>query len=331
MATSQTSPPLTQEGLNHECQELVSSLPREDGWRYSPLYQYQTVWYSQMALLGMIERQRHFKAHDTDILLATTPKSGTTWLKALAFAIVNRTHYPYPQHPLLTSNPHKLVPFFEVDNYPNNQNSDPDSICSPALFCTHVPYIALPQSIKDSDCKVVYLCRNPKDVFISLWHFMNKRKTETQSLISLEKALDLFCAGISPFGPFWDHVLGYWKASLESPQKVMFLKYEDLKKEPIVLLKRLAEFLGCTFTLKEDKDGVIHDILRLCSFENLSNLEVNKVGKFQHRLQHLDGLEHRLFFRRGEVGDSSNYLTTRMIERLDQITEQKFQGYDLRF
>ncbi|KAI3995841.1 hypothetical protein MKX01_020376, partial [Papaver californicum] len=51
----------------------------------------------------------NFKASDTDLVIASVPKSGTILLKALAFAIVNRFRYPcssvskdYHHHPLLT-------------------------------------------------------------------------------------------------------------------------------------------------------------------------------------------------------------------------------------
>ncbi|XP_022741773.1 cytosolic sulfotransferase 1-like [Durio zibethinus] len=46
------------------------------------------------------------------------------------------------------------------------------------------------------------------------------------------------------YGPFGYHVWLYWKASLESPKKVLFMKYEDMKKEPLVCVRKLAEFLG---------------------------------------------------------------------------------------
>jgi hypothetical protein len=59
--------------------------------------------------------------------------------------------------------------------------------------------------------------------------------------------------------------------------------------------------------------GVEDNILRLCSFDNLSNLEVNKRGKV------LAGMENNAYFRRGEVGDWMNHLTAEMIEKLDWV------------
>ncbi|KAI3896425.1 hypothetical protein MKX03_008587 [Papaver bracteatum] len=69
--------------------------------------------------------------------------------------------------------------------------------------------------------------------------------------LSIEDAFELFCDGVSDFGPYWDHVHGYWKESLERPCKVLFLKYEDLKKEPEPQFKKLAEFLGHSFSMEE--------------------------------------------------------------------------------
>ncbi|KAJ0033973.1 hypothetical protein Pint_26268 [Pistacia integerrima] len=49
----------------------------------------------------MIRFQRHFHAQDNDIMLITFPKSGTLWLKALTFTIVNRYQYTQENSPLL--------------------------------------------------------------------------------------------------------------------------------------------------------------------------------------------------------------------------------------
>ncbi|KAJ0905736.1 putative quercetin-3-sulfate 4'-sulfotransferase [Helianthus annuus] len=117
-----------------------------------------------------------------------------------------------------------------------------------------------------------------------------------------EEAFEEFCHGISNYGPYWDHILGYWKASLERPERILILKYDDLKREPTSNVKRLAEFIGYPFSVNEEKAGVVDDIIKLCSFENLSNLEVNKTGKREG-----GSLENRLYFRKAEDGDWKNY------------------------
>ncbi|KAL4342771.1 hypothetical protein S245_035751 [Arachis hypogaea] len=319
---------LQESEVSQECKDLIATLPIEKGWLASHLHQYQGFWHITRQLQGVLSCQKHFNALNSDILIVTTPKSGTTWLKALTFALLNRHKYPkmFQNHPLLTKNPHFLVPFLELDLYNDkdlvpNLNSTP----SPRLFSTHIPYVSLPKSVIDSDCKILYLCRNPKDTFISLWHFTNKLKMEGTSTNSLEDSFKKFCNGVSLCGPFWDHVLGYWKESLEQPKKIMLMRYEEMKKNPSFVLKELARFVGCPFSKEEEDEGVIDDILKLCSFKNLSNLEVNKKGKLS------SGEEHRAFFRLGEVGDSNNYLTAEMIEQLDIITEKKLGHYGFRF
>jgi len=86
---------------------------------------------------------RHFQASDTDVVLATIPKSGTTLLNALAFAVVNRKRFAVMSnsHPLLASNPHDLVPFFEYKLYANGQQlPDLSNLPQPRLFGTHVSF-----------------------------------------------------------------------------------------------------------------------------------------------------------------------------------------------
>ncbi|XP_047255437.1 uncharacterized protein LOC107848400 isoform X2 [Capsicum annuum] len=77
---------------------------------------------------------------------------------------------------------------------------------------------------------------------------------------------------------------------------------------------------------EEENHGVVDQIVRMCSFENLSNLEVNKNGKSS-----ASEMEYKVFFRKGEVGDWTNYFTTEMTEKLNHIIEQKFEGSGLRF
>ncbi|KAJ0551095.1 putative quercetin-3-sulfate 4'-sulfotransferase [Helianthus annuus] len=55
------------------------------------------------------------------------------------------------------------------------------------------------------------------------------------------------------------------------PFRILILKYDDLRKEPTSNVKRLAEFIGYPFSVNEEKAGVVDDIIKLCSFENLTS------------------------------------------------------------
>ncbi|KAJ0503450.1 putative quercetin-3-sulfate 4'-sulfotransferase [Helianthus annuus] len=307
--------------------DRVSTLPKHTSWIKHPLYKYEGFWFHQgfwfhseasFSVEVVMALQEEFVAQPTNVFLATYPKSGTTWLKALAFAIANRTMCKgsNPTHPLLTTNPHYCVPFVETEPFLTNHCYNND------LLATHLPYTLLPKSVISSNCRIVYVCRNPKDVFISFWHFVNKLLSDDMSPeMKLEDAFELFSKGVSPNGSCWDHVIGYRKASIERPDKVLFLSYEEMKKDPKSEVKKLATFLGYPF---EEGDGEIEEIIKLCSFKKLR--EVSKANKDGHK-----AIPNDAFFRKGEVGDSVNYLTPEMIEVLDKITLEKFNGLDISF
>lgn len=71
--------------LGQECKELIPTLPLEKGWITSHFHQYQGFWLTTRILQGTLSCHKQFQALDTDILIVTTPKAGTTWLKALTF------------------------------------------------------------------------------------------------------------------------------------------------------------------------------------------------------------------------------------------------------
>uniref|UniRef100_A0A7N0T191 Sulfotransferase n=1 Tax=Kalanchoe fedtschenkoi TaxID=63787 RepID=A0A7N0T191_KALFE len=141
---------------------------------------------------------------------------------------------------------------------------------------------------------------------------------------SFYEAFDSFCRGEDIYGPFWDHILGHWKMSLAVPERVLFLTYDQISEQPNHYVKKIAEFLGCPFSAVEEDEEVVNGVVKMCSFNHLSQLEVNKSGVTKL------GHENRFFFRRGEIGDSMNLLTSEMINKMDQIAQEKFSPYGLK-
>ncbi|KAF8655393.1 hypothetical protein HU200_061133 [Digitaria exilis] len=307
---------------------LIATLPTREGLS-TPLTLFKNCWLRPQVLKNCLPVQDKFMPRSEDIILATHPKCGTTWLKALAFAITNRVHYALADHPLLEKNPHKVVTIIEAQ-FLSERGGDLDyieSLPSPRLLATHLPLSLLPSGVCKAGCRIVYLCREPKDAFTSMWHFENKvRKGDP---ISLDEAFNMFCEGCSSFGPFWDHYLQYWKENLARPQEVLFLKYEEIMLDPLKAVRKIAKFLDFPFTEEEESRGDDKELVRLCSFEVLSNLDANKTGGIERPGNMF--IEHSSLFRKGEVGDWVNHMSKEMGEKLDILVEEKFKGSGLQF
>ncbi|KAL8480954.1 hypothetical protein ACS0TY_027467 [Phlomoides rotata] len=315
------------ESLSEDHKELLRSLPREKGW-FVDIFEYQGFWFGPRHLQAILNAQKNFHAQDSDVFIASFPKSGTTWLKAIMFTLLNRERYdPVSDnnHPLVVHNPHDLIHFLERPLSVDSRIQDISSCSTPRLFSTHIPHSFLPESLKNnSTCKLVYVSRNPRDAFISYWYFSNKLRPRELGPSSVEELFELFCKGVCPFGPVWDNVLGYWEESKKNPERVFFIKYEEMIDKPALHLRRLAEFLNCPFSANEEESGMVEKIMKFCSFDHLSTLEVNKIGKREFGEEN-----NNVFFRKGKVGDYKNYLSTEMIERLDCITRDKLLGSGL--
>uniref|UniRef100_A0A0E0QL67 Sulfotransferase domain-containing protein n=1 Tax=Oryza rufipogon TaxID=4529 RepID=A0A0E0QL67_ORYRU len=310
--------------------DILSSLPTREGW-WTTFVLYHGCWMTPQTARSVSLVRAQFAPRDDDVVLATYPKCGTTWLKALAFAITNRSSHPVGagDHPLLTQSPHDLVPFIELPfRHIHPLAAALDAIPSPRLLGTHMQHHLLPPRVDELGCRIVYLCREPKDVIVSLWHFINKVIDDDLSL-DFDKAFEMFVDGFSSVGPIWNHYLGYWNKHVEEPDRVLFLKYDDMMADPTGHVKKLAKFLRVPFTDDEVDAGVVEEVVTLCSFEKLSRLPVNSSGvvdRIGGRLVH-----NSAFFRKGKVEEWKNYLTEEMAKKLDAVVEEKLKGSGLTF
>ncbi|XP_059315574.1 cytosolic sulfotransferase 5-like [Lycium ferocissimum] len=298
--------------------KLIEQLPKALYSDKIELCEWEGFWCEPTLIKAAMIFKKTFKSDPNDVLLASSVKTGTTWLKAICVCIMQDNKDE--QDVLVKDNPHFHVPTIEaMDYYIKSPANDLYTMPYPRLFHTHLPYKVLPDSIKNSDyCKIIYIVRNPKDTLISMWHFFNNHK-RVENFFPLEKAVECFCNGVHHYGPFFEHVLEYWEESKRRPQKILFLKYEDLKIDPKKEVDKIALFLGKPFGNEED----LEKVLWRCSLERLKNLEVNKSGSL------FTVVPNSSFFRKGIVGDWKNYMTPEMEEKLEKITSLKLQGSGL--
>ncbi|KAF7146922.1 hypothetical protein RHSIM_Rhsim03G0148900 [Rhododendron simsii] len=304
----------------HEETSFLSDLPKTE-WKLmanTTLLHWKGFWLMPAIIKSAIAIEKQFNPLPSDILLASFPKTGTTWLKALATTILSHNSNPKSDSQtdqLQTQNPHELIPYLGMELFGENPSRDINQIPSPRVFNTHLPYSILPESVKKSGCRIIYISRNPADTFVSSWHFYSKR---FGTKIPLEEAFDEFCNGIIVGGPFVDHVLEYWRE--RGKENVLFITYEELKEDPNKHVRRIAEFMGCSLSGDE-----IEQVVWKCSFERLSKLDVNK----DEERVHWSGSKFNSFFRRGVVGDGKKLLSPEMMERIENLAKQRWEGSGL--
>ncbi|RLN05392.1 hypothetical protein C2845_PM13G19180 [Panicum miliaceum] len=110
---------------------------------FPSLRQYRGFWLPEISLRSLPEVHARFALSPTDVLVASFPKCGTTWLKSLCFATARRSSHPPLDggHPLLRRNAHDCVR--SIDTLRFLQPGGGGNGEAPRLLGTHLPYSLL--------------------------------------------------------------------------------------------------------------------------------------------------------------------------------------------
>ena len=106
------------------------------------------------------------------IKMAVLPSfySGTTWTEEIVWQI-------YKDGVVDSTRVGDRVVFIESSTNPKLMHPDIKTLPSPRLMKSHLPYRTIPKSENDlTQCKYIYIARNPKDVAVSYFFFMARRK-----------------------------------------------------------------------------------------------------------------------------------------------------------
>ncbi|CAH3181822.1 unnamed protein product [Porites lobata] len=235
---------------------------------------------------------------------------GTTWVQEIVWQI-------YHNGEVNSKRIEDRVPFLEEAT--NSKASQPDitSLPSPRLIKTHLSYEAIPKGVnEETTCKYIYVARNPKDNAVSNYKFLTSLGKNTGLNASWEFYANLFVQGKSTWSHWDKHVLGWWKHRDDA--NVLFLKYEDLKKDLLSHVRMISQFLN-----KPLSDELLNRITEQCTFNGMMKNAKSYVLRGTE-----DGPK---LLRKGVVGDWENYFTPEQSERFDKELLAKLDGTGLEF
>ncbi|XP_063964758.1 sulfotransferase 1C2-like [Lytechinus pictus] len=285
-------------------------------------FEYQGVILSYITPKRAIDAVRNSKVRPDDLYIVTYPKSGTTWAEQLCVLVKGDGE----KSTLEGTHIMKLVPFIEICLDHRNPETSPlkmdevEKMPSPRLLRTHCLPKFLPYDVSTDDpkAKVLYVARNPKDAAVSYYHFCNY-VPPLPSYPSWDVFFEEFLAGRVPQGSWFENVLPWWRK--RNHPNVLFLKYEDMKKDLPKAVKQIAEFMGKSFT-----DDVIQKIADASTFKAMkesssSNPDILIKGRIDEG--------NKSFMRKGIVGDWKNYFSDDQNKRFDELYNKEMTGSGL--
>ncbi|XP_039620770.1 sulfotransferase 1C2-like [Polypterus senegalus] len=270
------------------------------------------------SMCATFDKTEKFQAKGDDVLIATYPKAGTTWM----IEIVDSIRQGGITKEIKTIPSHERAPFLEFSSLtviPTGLDLL-EAMPSPRLVKTHLPFQLVPKSIWDKGCKVIYVARNAKDVLVS-FYFFHKMNTRLPDTGTWDDFIESFLSGNVAWGSWFDHVTGWW--DVRERHQVLYVFYEDILQDPMREVERVAHFLGHTL----DK-GTVQEIVKHTAFDVMKDNPMTNASIIPTSI-----LDVRIspFMRKGQVGDWKNHFTVAQNERFEEEYRRRMAGTSLRF
>ncbi|XP_047393530.1 sulfotransferase 1C2-like [Sciurus carolinensis] len=165
----------------------------------------------------------------------------------------------------------------------------------------------------------LFVARNAKDCMVSYYYFQRMNQVLSDPG-TWEEYFEAFIDGKRCWGSCFDHVKGWWE---KDRYQVLFLFYEDIKKDPKHEIKKVAQFIG-----KNLDETVLDKIVQETSFEKMKENPMTNRSTVPKTI-----LDQSIspFMRKGTVRDWKNHFTVAQNENFDEIYRKKMEGITINF
>ncbi|KAL1139429.1 hypothetical protein AAG570_006413 [Ranatra chinensis] len=266
-----------------------------------------------------------FEVRDDDVWVCSFPKTGTTWTQEMVWCIANDLDYEGARVSLDLRFPFVDVPGIFYHSKVDRIKSDLAMLThepltflegcdSPRFIKSHLPFELLPLKLqkRQSKAKIVAVTRNPRDTCVSYFHHCKLYEGYTGDF---EDFCKLFLNDAVTYAPFDRNVLSYWNRKDTDPS-IIFVKYEDMKKDLPSVIKRVSAFLGKEYT--DSEIGVLAEHL---SFESMKR---NPAVVREEILQEVGLTADDSVFREGKIGGWKKAMTAEMVKEFEAWTASRF-------
>ncbi|XP_029462923.1 sulfotransferase 1C1-like [Rhinatrema bivittatum] len=264
------------------------------------------------------QRIEGFQARPDDLLIATYPKAGTTWMQEIVDLINNGGDL----EKACRAPTHVRIPFLEICS-PKPIPSGVDILettPSPRTIKTHLPFQLVPKSFWKLNCKTIYVARNAKDCAVSFYFFDRMNVTQPEPGPWHEYLQNFMDEKLS-WGSWYDHVRRYWDE--KDKHRILYLFYEDIKEDPAREIRKVMQFLE-----KDLGEEVLKKIVHSTTFQVMKENPMANYTSFPTFI-----LDHSVspFMRKGKVGDWKHHFTVAQNEAFDADYQRKMAGTTLAF
>uniref|UniRef100_A0A8C4TNX4 Sulfotransferase n=1 Tax=Erpetoichthys calabaricus TaxID=27687 RepID=A0A8C4TNX4_ERPCA len=273
---------------------------------------------SMHEIFGRVEK---FQAKADDILIATYPKAGTTWM----IEIMDSIRQGGITKEITTIPSHERTPFLELSSMgtlPAGVDLLKD-MPSPRLVKTHLPFQLVPQSFWDKGCKVIYVARNAKDILVSYFFFHK-------------------ITPILPHAGTWDDFFesflsGNGECVHSDLSSLSVLDDQHHRQDPwshSALLLLLLLHIDGSFPhpraprLKVLISVLLMEIVKHTSFNMMKD---NPMTNFSRMPTCIVDVRISPFMRKGQVGDWKNHFTVAQNQRFEEEYRRRMAKTSLRF
>ncbi|KYN41324.1 Sulfotransferase 4A1 [Trachymyrmex septentrionalis] len=272
----------------------------------------------------------NFEIRPDDTWVVTYPRSGTTLMQELVWLVANDMNFDEAQRRTLSDR----FPFIDMEILSDSQemltimsNKEKKNIdkytvkfvqnqLSPRFIKSHLPLELLPTVI-NSDCKIIYVARNPKDVVVSYYNFQKDYK-----LYQYQGTFEQFCNNFMDnhvhYSPYWEHIKEAW--AMRHKANLLFLFYEDLIKDLPAIIKTIAVFF--------DKAYSNEQIVKLMEHLKIENFRKNPMV---NQPSPRSVMEPKQFVRKGKVNAWKETFTPEIEEKFNKWIADNLKDTDLRF